>query len=146
MNPVAAAPPAACNGVVNTNRQADSGGQRPVFVLHEHQKPRHHFDLRLERDGVLKSWAVPKGMPTSTGENRLAVAVADHDLEHAGYTDADKSIADDGWWELDDADDRRFVFTLHGRHGVRRYALIRTGKDWLVHLTRQQPGSTAVGP
>lgn len=110
-----------------------------MFVLHEHRKPRHHFDLRLEQDGALKSWAVPKGLPTDPGENRLAVAVPDHDLDHAGYTDADKSIADAGWWELDDADDRRFVFTLHGRDGARRYALIRTGRDWLLHLTRAQP-------
>ena len=115
----------------------------PVFVLHEHDKPRHHFDLRLEQGGVLRSWAVPKGMPVDVREDRLAVAVADHDLEHASYTDADKRIADDGTWELEDVDDRRFVFVLHGQTGARRYALIRTGgsrgKDWLLHLTREQP-------
>ena len=37
--------------------------KRPAFVLHEHQKPRHHFDLRLEADGVLRSWALPRGLP-----------------------------------------------------------------------------------
>jgi DNA ligase D-like protein (predicted 3'-phosphoesterase) len=112
---------------------------RPVFVLHEHDKPRHHFDLRLEQGGVLRSWAVPKGMPDSVREDRLAVAVADHDLEHATYTDAYKRIADKGTWELEDVDDRRFVFVLHGRNGARRYALIQTGKDWLLHLMRRQP-------
>jgi len=71
---------------------------RPVFVLHEHHKPRHHFDLRLEENGVLRSWAVPLGMPTDSRQDRLAVAVPDHDLDHASYTDADKSIADTGWW------------------------------------------------
>lgn len=112
---------------------------RPVFVLHEHRKPRHHFDLRLQQDGVLRSWAVPRGMPTDTGHDRLAVAVPDHDLEHAGYTDQDKSIADSGWWELVDRNTKRFIFRLHGHAGTRRYALINTGNDWLLHLTREQP-------
>jgi DNA ligase D-like protein (predicted 3'-phosphoesterase) len=112
---------------------------RPVFVLHEHDRPRHHFDLRLEEDGVLRSWAVPKGLPTTSAQDRLAVAVADHDLGHASYTDSTKRIADDGWWELEDRNERRFVFLLHGQHDVRRYALIETGSDWLLHLTRDQP-------
>ena len=98
------------------------GGHRPVFVLHEHHKPQHHFDLRLEEDGVLRSWAVPKGMPTDAKGDRLAVAVGDHDLDHATYTDATKAIADTGWWELEDRNDRRFVFVLHGLEGARRYA------------------------
>jgi hypothetical protein len=114
-------------------------GRRPVFVLHEHDRPTHHFDLRLEQAGVLRSWAVPKGLPTSSAQGRLAVAVADHDLGHASYTDATKRIADDGWWELEDRNDRRFVFVLHGQSDSRRYALIDTGRDWLLHLTREQP-------
>jgi hypothetical protein len=113
---------------------------RPVFVLHEHHKPQHHFDLRLEERGVLRSWAVPKGLPTDPGRDRLAVAVADHDLGHASYTDATKTIADTGWWELEDRNERRFVFVLHGRGGARRYALIDTGRDWLLHLTIDQFG------
>jgi DNA ligase D-like protein (predicted 3'-phosphoesterase) len=112
---------------------------RPVFVLHEHHKPRHHFDLRLEEDGVLRSWAVPRGLPDSPSDDRLAVEVDDHDLEHATYTDADKSIADHGWWEENNRNDRRILLTLHGEHGARRYALIRTDRDWLLHLTKEQP-------
>lgn len=107
---------------------------RPSFVLHDHRKPRPHFDLRLEEGGVLRSWAVPKGLPTDRSENRLAVAVADHELEHLTYTDADKSIADIGWWEELDRNERRMIFTLHGRGEPRTYALIRTDKDWLLHL------------
>jgi len=113
--------------------------RRPVFVLHEHDKPSHHFDLRLEEDGVLRSWAVPKGLPPDSKHDRLAVAVSDHDLDHASYTDANKRIADDGWWELEDRNEKRFVFLLHGQTGTRRYALIDTGRDWLVHLTQKQP-------
>jgi DNA ligase D-like protein (predicted 3'-phosphoesterase) len=110
------------------------------FVLHEHRKPRHHFDLRLEEEGVLRSWAVPRGLPDDPSRNRLAVAVPDHDLDHLTYTDQDKSIADIGHWEEHDRNDRRLVFTLHGQAGAKRYALIRTDRDWLLHLTKEQAG------
>jgi len=112
---------------------------RPAFVLHDHRRPRPHFDLRLEENGVLRSWALPRGLPTDPAHNRLAVAVDDHDLEHLGYEDEDKSIADTGWWQEHDRTARRILFTLHGRRGARRYALIRTERDWLLHLTKEQP-------
>jgi DNA ligase D-like protein (predicted 3'-phosphoesterase) len=112
----------------------------PAFVLHEHRRPRHHFDLRLEEGGVLRSWALPRGLPDDPARNRLAVAVPDHDLDHLTYTDADKSIADIGWWEEHDRTERRILFTLHGREGGARYALIRTSRDWLLHRTKDQPG------
>ncbi|WP_226346953.1 DNA polymerase ligase N-terminal domain-containing protein [Agilicoccus flavus] len=114
-------------------------GDRPVFVLHDHEVPRRHLDLRLEEGGVLRSWAVPKGMPTRPGQHRLAVPVPDHGLDHATYTDEHKSIADTGWWELEDRDARRSVFVLHGREGAHRYALIDTGDNALLHLTKDQP-------
>jgi hypothetical protein len=114
-------------------------GLRPSFVLHEHRRPQHHFDLRLETDGVLRSWALPRGLPTTPSANRLAVAVPDHDLDHLRYTDQDKDIADIGWWEEEDRNERRFVFVLHGRFDARRYAMIRTDQDWLLHLTKDQP-------
>jgi hypothetical protein len=112
---------------------------RPAFVLHEHHRPRHHFDLRLEEGGVLRSWAVPRGLPTRPGENRLAIAVPDHDLEHLTYTDEHKEIADIGWWEEHDRTDRRIVLTLHGRQEAVRYALIHTDPDWLLRRTTEQP-------
>ncbi len=108
-------------------------------MLNEHRRPRLHFDLRLEQDGVLRSWAVPRGLPTDSSEDRLAVAVPDHGLEHLTYTDEHKSIADTGWWEDVGSNDRRLLFVLHGRTGSVRYALIRTGQDWLLHRTRDQP-------
>ena len=85
---------------------------------------------------MLESWALPKGLPTDPTRNRLAVAVPDHDLDHLTYQDADKSIADIGWWEEHDRTDRRFVFTLHGQAGSTRYALIHTDRDWLLHLMK----------
>ena len=112
------------------------------FVLHEHRKPRPHFDLRLEEGGVLRSWAVPRGLPDDPARNRLAVAVPDHDLDHLTYTDTDKSIADFGTWEEHDRNERRLVFTLHGQRDARRYALIRTDSDWLLHLVKDQPAAT----
>jgi DNA ligase D-like protein (predicted 3'-phosphoesterase) len=112
---------------------------QPAFVLHEHRKPRHHFDLRLEDGGVLRSWALPRGLPIDSRSDRLAVEVADHDLDHLRYEDADKSIADIGWWEEENTTERRMVFTLHGLQSSVRYALIRTDRDWLLHRTKQQP-------
>ncbi len=114
-------------------------GARPGFVLHDHRRPRPHLDLRLEENGVLRSWALPRGLPVEPGRNRLAVAVPDHDLDHLAYEDDEKSVADTGWWEEHDRTDRRILFTLHGRFAARRYALICTSRDWLVHLTRDQP-------
>jgi DNA ligase D-like protein (predicted 3'-phosphoesterase) len=120
---------------------------RPAFVLHEHRRPQPHFDLRLEEGGVLRSWAVPRGLPDEPGEKRLAVEVPDHDMDHLTYTDDDKSIADAGWWEEHDRTDRRIVLTLHGRSGSRRYALIRTSRDWLLHrlaeTATRRPGPRA---
>jgi hypothetical protein len=115
--------------------------RRPVFVLHDHRKPRPHFDLRLEESGVLRSWAVPRGLPTTSRQNRLAIPVPDHDLDHVDYTDESKFIADTGWWEEESRDYRRIVFVLHGRERSRRYALIHTGDDWLLHLTKEQPAA-----
>jgi hypothetical protein len=133
--------PTASSVITVSSQPPESGPDagRPAFVLHDHRRPRPHFDLRLEEDGVLTSWAVPRGLPTASGQNRLAVQVGDHDLEHLTYQDEHKSIADIGWWELVDRNDRRIVFTLHGIGPARRYALIRTSRDWLLHLTKEQP-------
>ena len=116
---------------------------RPSFVLHDHRTPQPHFDLRLEVDGVLRSWAVPKGLPTDPRRDRLAVLVDDHGLDHLTYEDGHKSIADIGWWEDEGSNERRMLFTLHGRASSVRYALIDTDTDtdWLLHLTKDQPGS-----
>jgi DNA ligase D-like protein (predicted 3'-phosphoesterase) len=115
--------------------------QRPAFVLHDHRKPSPHFDLRLEAGGVLRSWAVPRGLPTDSRHDRLAVAVDDHDLDHLTYEDADKSIADIGWWQDEGSTERRLLFTLHGRTSSVRYALIHTDRNWLLHRTKDQPAS-----
>lgn len=112
------------------------------FVLHDHRLPSPHFDLRLEEDGVLRSWAVPKGLPADSSHDRLAVAVGDHDLDHVNFEDEHKQVADDGTWVEHDRTERRLLFSLHGRFAVRRYALIHTGgRQWLLHLTKDQPSA-----
>ncbi len=90
---------------------------------------------------MLRSWALPRGLPTSSTQNRLAVAVDDHDLDHLTYEDADKDIADIGWWEELDRTPRRILLTLHGRKGSVSYALIHTDPDWLMHLMKDQSAS-----
>jgi bifunctional non-homologous end joining protein LigD len=113
-------------------------GNDDTFVVQEHHTPRGrtgervHWDLRLERDGVLKSWAVPKGPPTSPGVNRLAVPTEDHPLEYASfsgeiaageYGGGHVTIWDAGRYATEKWDERHIIVTFDGRRLAGRYAL-----------------------
>jgi len=120
----------------------------PRFVIQEHYARSHHFDLRLERDGVLVSWAVPKGMPTDPKKNRLAMRVDDHDMSHLDLVDETpvegvpgtvaKSIWDRGTYEVERFDDEMVIVFLRGERLDGKYAIFPTGgTNWLVHLMRE---------
>lgn len=129
------------------------------FVIQEHHASRLHWDFRLEHNGVLVSWALPKGVPTDPARNHLAVQTEDHPLEYgtfegtipAGeYGGGDVTIWDAGTFSLQKWRDDEVIATLTGREGgglggTRSYALIRTGgKNWLIHLMKEQaPRSSA---
>lgn len=115
------------------------------FVLHEHFAKHHHFDFRLERDGVLKSWAVPKGIPEKPGERRLAIETEDHPLDYIGfagtipegeYGAGTVKIADHGDYELLTWTDARIEVVLHGRELNGKFILLRFKKagekEWIV--------------
>ncbi|MBG6056004.1 bifunctional non-homologous end joining protein LigD [Salinibacterium sp. CAN_S4] len=136
-------------------RAGQPGGNS--FVIQEHHARRLHWDFRLEHDGVLVSWALPKGVPTDVKQNHLAVQTEDHPLEYgtfegtipAGeYGGGEVTIWDAGTYELEKwRDGKEVIATLHGEnHGSRRYALIHTGgsgraeNNWLIHLMADAAG------
>lgn len=126
-------------------------GDKPIFVIQEHHASRLHWDFRLERDGVLVSWAVPRGVPHSYKRNNLAVMTEDHPMDYATfegtipageYGGGTVTIWDDGRYELEKWRDDEIIATLEGRPGGPlgrvRLALIRTEGEgekssWLLH-------------
>jgi len=141
------------------SKRSAASASSPSFVIQEHHARRLHWDFRLERDGVLVSWAVPKG-PTLTPEpHRLAVQTEDHPLEYGSfegvipkgeYGGGTVTIWDSGSYELEKWRDDEIIVVLHGRRegglgGLpRRYVLVRTGGEgekssWLLIFTKDQP-------
>ncbi len=119
----------------------------PIFVVQEHHARRLHWDLRLEMDGVLKSWAIPKGIPTEPGVRRLAVQTEDHPLEYAdfegtipeGYYGAGEvRIWDRGEYELLERTPDKITFVARGGRMRGKYTLIRMrgSENWLLVKAR----------
>jgi len=117
----------------------------PLFVVHEHHAKRLHFDLRLEIDDVLKSWAVPKGPSMNPGERRLAIMVQDHPMDYADFEGTIPEgiygagavvIWDKGRFEIAAGSllEGRLVLVLQGKKLKGEFSLVRmSGKDteWL---------------
>jgi bifunctional non-homologous end joining protein LigD len=142
------------------------GGRRPTekgrtrFVIQEHHARSLHWDLRLERDGVLVSWAIPKGLPESPDENRLAVHTEDHPLEYVAfegdipqgeYGGGRMTIWDKGTYETEKWSDREVKFVLHGSRASGSFVLFQTkDRNWMIHRhgpsTRTDPFPTSLKP
>ena len=120
---------------------------RLIYVVQKHQASHLHYDFRLERDGVLKSWAVPKGPPVVAGVKRLAVQVEDHPLEYSSfegtipegeYGAGKVEIWDRGYYHPEEINRDLMIFKLQGEKLKGRYGLVRlksrntTGKEWLL--------------
>jgi bifunctional non-homologous end joining protein LigD len=115
------------------------------FVVHEHHARRLHWDLRLERDGALASWAIPNGIPEDPKHNRKAVHVEDHPLSYidfhgtipaGSYGAGEVTIWDEGTYECEKWETGKVVVVFHGKQLEGRYALFRAGrteKDWMIH-------------
>jgi len=118
---------------------------KKIFVIHKHEAQHLHYDLRLEMDGVLKSWAIPKQPSMDPKVKRMAVQVADHDLSYAdfegvipeGQYGAGKvEIWDKGTYELEEKRPDKIIFILYGKKLKGHFCLLkfeRAGKkDWLI--------------
>jgi bifunctional non-homologous end joining protein LigD len=125
------------------------GAASDTFVIQQHHATSLHWDLRLERDGVLVSWAVPRGVPRDPKRNHLAVHTEDHPLEYADfhgeipageYGGGRMTIYDRGRYETEKWRDDEVIVVLHGDRVEGRYALYQTrGKDWMIHRMDPPP-------
>jgi bifunctional non-homologous end joining protein LigD len=122
---------------------AADGGDGNRFVVHEHHARRLHWDLRLEHDGVLLSFALPRGVPQDPEENRLAVHTEDHPIEYLDfhgtipkgeYGAGEMTIWDRGTYEPEKIEEKKIVARFNGERVRGRYALFQTrGDDWMIH-------------
>lgn len=116
---------------------------RPRFVIQEHHASHLHWDLRLEHNGVLVSWAVPRGIPTDPSRNNLAVHTEDHPMRYydfqgvipeGQYGAGEMYIWDQGTYDPLKFEDKKVVVNLHGKRTQGKYALFQTnGKNWMLH-------------
>ena len=112
-------------------------------MVQEHHARRLHWDLRLEHEGTLASWALPRGVPEHPDENRLAVRTEDHPLEYlefqgeipkGEYGAGTMTVWDRGTYEAEKFRDDEVIATFHGERVHGRYALFRTREtDWMIH-------------
>jgi len=134
------------------------GGRRApaTFVIQEHHARALHWDFRLEHDGVLVSWALPKGLPLDPSTNHLAVHTEDHPLEYGTFAgDIPKgeygagrvTIWDHGTYETEKWRANEIMVVLHGERAQGRYVLFPTGeKNWMIHRMDPAPADYEAMP
>jgi bifunctional non-homologous end joining protein LigD len=135
-------------------------GKQPIFVVQRHDATRLHYDFRLERNGALASWAVPKGVPLEPGQQHLAVHVEDHPLEYATfegeipkgqYGAGTVELWDQGTYELvEEKKNGGLTVRLHGKRLEGTYALVPAKlsgdpKNWLI-IRKRDDGAAAPRP
>ena len=144
-------------GSKSSRRGGPSEGR---FVIQEHHARSLHWDLRLEHQGVLASWALPKGLPDVPERNHFAVRTEDHPLEYADFEGAipkgeygggHMAIWDAGRYEAEKWTEAEVKFVLHGARAAGSYALFRTdGRNWMIHRhgtsVRADPLPSSVRP
>jgi DNA ligase D-like protein (predicted 3'-phosphoesterase) len=124
----------------------EDGKKGTIYVIQRHQATHLHYDFRLEKDGVLKSWAVPKEPPVEKGVKRLAMEVEDHPLEYAvfegeipkgEYGAGTVQVWDKGTYETEKWGESEIIINIHGRKLNGRYCLIKfkkEGNSWLLFM------------
>jgi bifunctional non-homologous end joining protein LigD len=132
-------------------------GKLPIFVVQRHDARRLHYDFRLERDGVLASWAVPKGVPLEPGQQHLAVHVEDHPLDYAtfageipkgNYGAGSVEIWDHGTYDLvEEKPDGGLTVRLHGERLEGTWTLVPAHlsgeeKNWLLLRKRDEAAAS----
>lgn len=135
------------NFIVTPEPEGNVQGREGEFVVQEHHASHLHFDFRLSLDGVLKSWAVPKGVPLEKGIRRLAVETEDHPIEYLDfegvipdgqYGSGKVMIWDKGEFDLIERTPDRIVISIKGEKLKGQYALVRfkgkekEQKNWLL--------------
>ncbi len=136
-------------GATATKSRRATSDSSPTFVIQEHHARALHWDFRLERDGVLVSWALPKGLPVDPKTNHLAVPTEDHPLDYGNFEgDIPKgeygggrvTIWDHGTYELIKWRDKEVMVVLHGERTEGKYVLFPTGgKNWMIHRMDPAP-------
>jgi DNA ligase D-like protein (predicted 3'-phosphoesterase) len=126
----------------NEPKGDDSVKQSNIYLVHKHAATHLHYDLRLEMDGTLKSWAVPKEPPTAPGVKRLAVQVEDHPMSYATFEGTIPEgeygaglveIWDSGTYKLVDRKEDKLIIEINGQKLRGNYVLVRLKdkRNWL---------------
>jgi bifunctional non-homologous end joining protein LigD len=122
----------------------------PRFVIQEHHARKLHYDFRLEMDGALRSWAVPKPPPKRSGLRRLAIETEPHSLayidfegeiEEGSYGAGTVKTWDKGTYDTESRKDNKIVFRLHGNKLKGRYTLLKMGwggEQWILFKTKKE--------